>query len=109
MAVTQVKGDRYDTLFGLPIALFGCVVLLCLAAAVFTRAKKLCKDLPRRRKKALLFHKIDDVDDVDEAGVELNATRGEEMEESDSGDFDAKDEQSVKLSSMRASVLTSMM
>lgn len=108
-AVTQVDGDRYGTLFGLPIALFGCVVLLCLAVAVLSRAKKLFEGLPRRRGKALLFHKINDVDDVDEASVELSARRGEEEEESKSNDFDAKDKQSVDLSSMRASVLTSMM
>ena len=106
LAGVHADANSSGALFDLPIALVSCVVLLCLAAAVFTRGEKIWKGLSRKRGNALLFHKIDD---VDEASLELTATRGEQEQKSVSGNSPAKDKQSVELSSMRASVLTSMM
>jgi hypothetical protein len=92
--------------FGLPFALFGCFVLVCLVVAVFTYGKRLMKGLPRRRGKALVFHRIDD---VDEASVQLSARRDEEKEEDEGGFAGGRGEQGIELSSMRTSVLSTMM
>ena len=93
--------------FGLPLAVFGCCLVFCLAAAVFAYGRKLLEGLPRRRGKALVFHKIDD--EVDEASFQLSARRDEDMESDESNYADTEGKRTVELSSMRASVLTTMM
>ncbi len=73
---------------------------------MFTYAKRLFEGLPRRRGKALVFHKIND---VDEASVQLSARCDEETDEDEVGYEDTEGKQSVELSSMRTNVLTTMM
>ena len=105
---------------GLPLALFGCLVLVCLVVAVYAYAKKLLGGLPRKRRNTLLFHKIDE---NDEASAELSASYDDDDDDDDDDDEDDDDEKEkgqkpdytkaeerkVELSGMRASVLTSMM
>jgi hypothetical protein len=102
----QVDGGLNSMFLGLPLALFGCFVVLCLVAAVFAYGRKLLEGLPRRRGKALVFHKIDD---VDEASVQLSARRDEDVDEDELGYADTEGKRTVELSSMRAGVLTTMM
>ena len=85
--------------------------MVCLVAALYTYGKRLMSGVPR--KKSLVFHKIDD---ADEAGVELSSSYDEEQRNEQQSEQrnkqrneDAFGEHKQDISSMRASVLTSMM
>ena len=88
--------------------LFGLLVVVCLAVAVYSYGKRLCLGLPRRRGRKTHFRPLDG---VDEASIELSAAFSDtDAEDGDaSGKQETEEETQLSPSRMRMNVLTSMM